>query len=77
MAAGYAGVRISAVRMATQHMSDAGIPAPDNLAAIASVLMAVCDGLMLQWIAEPEATPNADETLDALSALGALASIRS
>jgi hypothetical protein len=37
--------------------------------------LAVCDGLMLQWIADPQATPNAAETLDALRALGTLASI--
>jgi len=76
LAAGYAGVRESAVRLATAHMNDVGMPAPDNLAAIASVVMAMCDGLMLQWIADPEATPNADQTLDALSALGALAPMR-
>ena len=75
LAAGYAGVRESAVRLATQHMGDVGMAAPQNLAAIASVLMAVCDGLMLQWIADPQATPNAAETLDALRALGTLASI--
>ena len=75
LAAGYAGVRESAIRLATQHMGDAGMAAPQNLAAIASVLMAVCDGLMLQWIADPQATPNGAETLDALSALGTLASM--
>jgi hypothetical protein len=57
-------------------MEQAGMAAPNNLAAITSVLMAVCDGLMLQWIADPMATPNADQTLDALTALGALASIK-
>jgi hypothetical protein len=56
-------------------MDDVGMAAPQNLAAIASVLMAVCDGLMLQWIADPQATPNAAETLDALSALATLASM--
>jgi AcrR family transcriptional regulator len=76
MAAGYANVRESAVRLATEHMQNVGMPAPDNLAAITSVLMAVCDGLMLQWIADPETTPNADETLNALSALGALAAMK-
>ena len=75
LAAGYAGVRESAIRLATQHMGDVGMAAPQNLAAIASVLMAVCDGLMLQWIADPQATPNGAETLDALSALGTLASM--
>jgi AcrR family transcriptional regulator len=75
LAAGYAAVRESAVRLASQHMDDVGLAAPQNLAAIASVLMAVCDGLMLQWIADPQATPNAAEALDALSALGTLASM--
>jgi AcrR family transcriptional regulator len=76
LAAGYAAVRESAVRVATKHMDDIGMARPENLAAIASVLMAVCDGLMLQWIADPEATPDAAETLDALAALGTLASMR-
>lgn len=75
LAAGYAGVRESAVRLATQHLDDVGVTAPQNLAAIASVLMAVCDGLMLQWIADPQAAPNAAETLVALGALGTLASM--
>jgi AcrR family transcriptional regulator len=75
MAAGYATVRESAVRLASKAMQDGGMPVPDNLAAIASVLMAVCDGLMLQWIADPDAPPNAAETLDALGAIGALTSL--
>jgi AcrR family transcriptional regulator len=76
MAAGYQNVRESAVRLATRAMHDGELPVPDNLAAIASVLMAVCDGLMLQWIADPDAPPNAAETLDALGAIGALAAMR-
>jgi AcrR family transcriptional regulator len=76
MAAGYATVRESAVQLASKAMTDGGMPVPDNLAAIASVLMAVCDGLMLQWIADPDAPPNAADTLDALGAIGALTSLR-
>jgi AcrR family transcriptional regulator len=76
MAAGYATVRESAVQLATKAMQDGGVPVPENLAAIASVLMAVCDGLMLQWIAEPTGPPNAAETLNALGAIGALAAMR-
>jgi len=75
MAAGYATVRDSAVQLATKAMQDGGIAVPNNLAAITSVLMAVCDGLMLQWIADPDAPPDAAGTLDALSAIGALASM--
>ena len=76
LAAGYAAVRESGVSVATRHMEDVGMAAPNNLAAITSVLMAVCDGLMLQWIADPAAIPNADDTLDALAALGALAAMK-
>lgn len=76
LAAGYAAVRESGVSVATRHMEDVGMAAPSNLAAITSVLMAVCDGLMLQWIADPVAIPNADDTLDALAALGALAAMK-
>jgi len=76
MAAGYATVRESAVELAAEAMRDGGMPIPDNLAAIASVLMAVCDGLMLQWIADPDAPPNAADTLDALGAIGGLATMR-
>ena len=76
MAAGYATVRESAVQLATKAMQDGGMPVPENLAAIASVLMAVCDGLMLQWIADPTGPPKAAETLDALGAIGTLAAMR-
>lgn len=76
MAAGYAAVRESAVQQATEHMEVVGLAAPENLAAITSVLMAVCDGLMLQWIADPTVTPTADETLDALATLGTLAAMK-
>jgi AcrR family transcriptional regulator len=34
--------------------------------AIASFLMAVCDGLVIQWLVEPDATPTGDELIDAL-----------
>jgi len=45
-----------------------GLPAHDQLAAILHAVIVS--------FADPEAAPNADETLDALAALGALASIR-
>ena len=76
LAAGYADVRESAVRQARRHITEFGVAAPAKPEAVASVLMAVCDGLMLQWIADPEATPNAEETLAALAAVGTLASMR-
>ncbi len=34
-----------------------------------SVVTALCDGLMLQWVVDPGNTPSAAETVDALAAL--------
>ena len=75
LAAGYAGVRHSGVQLARNVLDDMGIAAPDNLPAIASMLIAVCDGLMLRWIADPDATPNGAETLEALTSLAAIAAL--
>lgn len=76
LAAGYADVRESGVRLSHKAFDEMGVEAPENLRAVTSVLIAVCDGLMLQWVADPEATPNAEETLGAIATLGALARIR-
>lgn len=39
---------------------------------IVSVLMAVIDGLMIQWIADPSATPRSTEVIRALASIGAV-----
>ncbi len=39
------------------------IAPPENLSTIVSVLMAVIDGLMIQWIADPSATPRSTEVI--------------
>jgi hypothetical protein len=46
-----------------------GIDAPPQADAIASVVMAICDGLMLQWLADSEAAPDARQAIDALTLL--------
>jgi BetI-type transcriptional repressor, C-terminal len=33
---------------------------------IASFLVAVCDGLMLQWLLDPEQTPSGEELISSL-----------
>jgi AcrR family transcriptional regulator len=43
--------------------------------AVASFLMAVCDGLIIQFLLDPEATPTGDQLADSLgAALGRIAS---
>lgn len=73
IAAGYANVRSTGADLARQTLDAGGIDAPDNLDNVMSVLVAVCDGLMLQWIADPDAGPDATETVRALAQIGAIA----
>lgn len=72
LAAGYADVRQLSVDLARTALAGTGMEPPESLPAIVSVLMAVIDGLMIQWIADPSATPRSAEVLQALAALGAV-----
>jgi hypothetical protein len=56
----------------TQAFAEQGLEVPAALAALASVIFALCDGLMLQWLADPASTPSAAQVLDALEALAPL-----
>ena len=74
LAEGYARVRHRAQELTRQALAPHGITDPLNLPAITSVVLAIIDGLMIQWIADPAAIPTADEVVDALATLGAIAS---
>jgi AcrR family transcriptional regulator len=43
--------------------------AADHRRAIASLLIALCDGLILQWLLDPDAVPDSQEMLAALAAV--------
>lgn len=73
LADGYARVRHRAEELTRQALGPHGIAELPNLSAITSVILAVIDGLMIQWIADPAATPNAEEIVAALAALGVIA----
>lgn len=45
-----------------------GIGTADNREALASFMVAVCDGLLVQWLLDPEATPGGGEVFDAARA---------
>lgn len=44
----------------------------DQLRALSSVLIALCDGLILQWLLDPQRAPKGDDVFEALSLLGSL-----
>jgi AcrR family transcriptional regulator len=69
LATAYAETRRAGADMIVRACADLGVPPPPAPEIIASVLVAICDGLMLQWLLDPDATPDARQVLDALTAL--------
>ncbi|VBA59129.1 putative HTH-type transcriptional regulator YttP [Mycobacterium attenuatum] len=74
LAAGYADVRQHSLELARAALADSDVEPPENLPTIVSVLMAVIDGLMIQWITDPSATPRSADVVQALADIGAIAS---
>lgn len=72
LAAGYARGRDAGNQMLTRAFTEQGLEVPAALAALPSVIIALCDGLMLQWLVDPASTPSAAQVLDALEALAPL-----
>lgn len=72
LASGYAEVRQHSVDLAKAALAGTDIELPESLPTIVTVLMAIIDGLMIQWIADPTAIPNSEEVLQAIATLGAL-----
>lgn len=67
----YATVRAQVAAMVRTSLGDATEGSDLNPAVVASFLIAVCDGLLLQWILDPEETPSGEELISSLgSALG-------
>lgn len=73
LAEGYARVRHRVEELTRQTLA----PQPEtdgfDLTTMTSVVLAIIDGLMIQWIADPMATPNAEGVVQALAALGIIA----
>lgn len=69
LATAYAESRTAAAYMITRACEEIGeeLPCPPEI--IASVLIALVDGLMLQWLLDPQATPDASQVLGALTAI--------
>jgi AcrR family transcriptional regulator len=68
MASHYADTRRAVTEMVARSLGDAGTEAGADPQVVASFLLAVCDGLVLQWLLDPEATPTGEELTASLGA---------
>ncbi len=62
LARGYEDARRATMKMVERGLAAQGIElGPGDRRALASVLVAICDGLMLQWLVDARGTPDAGE----------------
>ncbi|MEU1405611.1 TetR family transcriptional regulator C-terminal domain-containing protein [Streptomyces sp. NPDC005728] len=64
-----AETRQSGAALITWSRAEAGLALPVPAEVMASILVALSEGLMLQWLLDPAGTPTADQALQALGAL--------
>ncbi|TQK42497.1 TetR family transcriptional regulator [Streptomyces sp. SLBN-118] len=69
LAAHLAETRKSGAALITWSCTEAGLDLPVPAEVMASILIALSEGLMLQWLLDPVGTPTADQVLQALGAL--------
>jgi AcrR family transcriptional regulator len=70
VAAAYERVRVAGAAMFARVLHEAGEDVDERRArALSSLVIAICDGLILQWLLDHESTPSSAELLDGLSAL--------
>lgn len=68
MAAHYRTVRDTVAEMVRSSLGEEAEQAGADPKVVASFLIAVCDGLVLQWLLDPDATPRGNELVAALGA---------
>jgi AcrR family transcriptional regulator len=73
LAEAYAQTRREGAEMIRRAREGFGLEMPVDPEAVVSVLMAISDGLMLQWLADPASIPDARGVLDVLSAMSVIA----
>lgn len=66
MAAHYGRVRQAVTEMVSLSLGSSAKDAGADPKVVASYLIAVCDGLMLQWLLDPEETPTGEELVATL-----------
>lgn len=68
MAAHFRRVRLAVTEWVRSSLGPSSEDAGGNPEVVASFLMAICDGLMLQWLVDPAETPSGEELVSSLSA---------
>jgi AcrR family transcriptional regulator len=69
LAAAYAKSRQAGVGMLHRAATEFGVELPVAPEVLVSVLIAISDGLMIQWFLDPASTPDARQVVEALAAL--------
>ena len=71
MAAAYEDVRAAGIEMLDRVARSAGM-SDEDLRTLSSLIIALTDGLILQWLLDPEALPSSDQIMTALGRAAAL-----
>ena len=72
MAAAYEEARVAGAAMIVRAIeADGAAIAEEHARTLSSLVLAICDGMLLQWLLEPERTPDSREVMDALAAAAA------
>jgi AcrR family transcriptional regulator len=66
LAATYRRSRAQVAQMITEAL---GVPDQRRASTLAAFQIALCDGLLVQWLLDPDATPSAPQLVDALTAM--------
>ncbi|MEU6785825.1 TetR family transcriptional regulator C-terminal domain-containing protein [Nonomuraea angiospora] len=72
LAESYARCRRAGADMVRRAVAQFDIELPVAPEVLVSVLVAITDGLLLQWLLDPAATPDARQVVDSLAALSSL-----
>ncbi|QFU90669.1 TetR/AcrR family transcriptional regulator [Amycolatopsis sp. YIM 10] len=70
-AAQYRSCRARVAGLVAQSLGEGFSPEDPRCAAVASFVIAVCDGLSVQWLLDPEGSPSGDDLTAGLTALWA------
>lgn len=70
----YRRCRARVASLVAESLGDGTAPDDPRCLAVASVVIAICDGLSAQWLLDPAGAPTAEELLEGLALLGTVSS---
>lgn len=72
LADSYRQAREAGVAMLRRAADEMGVELPVAPEVLVSVVIAISDGLMIQWLLDPDSTPDSRQVVDALAAVSAV-----